>query len=302
MSGETRGVTPERQAVAITDRPLNVIDLLDGAFAALRYRPRVVFFSMLWIVIPAALIEGWNSRGVLGGGGLLGVINDPTLLQEASDSSGYATSVFAYGVDWLRVSFIGVSMAFMVDRWAHGEDPSVKDVMWFTVRRAPVWLAAFLLGKLIIGVTGWLVVPWVMFALGFALLSPVLAIEGLGPIKSLKRSFKLMRLRTSQILGLYLACALVGFCVSGALTAIPSTVALVIGTDRAWPLVTIGSIISTSLLAPFNGAAMALMYHDVRFRSEGLDLKHRADHVFAGSSYLHPTAPVSASDRGSSVG
>lgn len=293
-------MTPERQAVAITDRPLNVIDLLDGAFAALRYRPRVIFLSMLWIVIPAALLEGWNSRGVLGGGGLLGVLNDPTLLEEANQSTSYATSVLAYGVDWVRVSLIGVGMAFLVDRWANGDDPSVGDVMRFTLRRSPVWLAAFVLAKLVTGITGWLVVPLIMFALGFALLSPVVAIEGLGPVASLKRSFKLMRSRTSQVMGLYLACALVGFCVSGALTAIPSTVALVVGTDRAWPLVTLGSIVSTSLLAPFNGAAMALMYHDVRFRSEGLDLKHRGERAFGPAA--KPGASYYSANEGSSVG
>ncbi len=295
-------MSPERQAVAITDRPLNVIDLLDGAFAALRYRPKVIFFGMLWIVIPAALLEGWNSRGVLGGGGLLGVLNDPTLLEEANQSTGYATSVLAYAVDWVRVSFIGVSMAFLIDRWARGEDPSITDVMRFTFRRSPVWFAALLLGKLVTGLTGWLVVPLIMFALGFALLSPVIAIEGKGPVASLKRSFQLMRLRTSQVMGLYLACALVAFCVSSALTAIPSTVALVIGTDRAWPLVTIGSIVSTSLLAPFNGAAMALMYHDIRFRSEGLDLKHRGDRAFSGPSSFAAVEIAGHSSRGTSIG
>jgi hypothetical protein len=108
-----------------------------------------------------------------------------------------------------------------------------------------------------------------------------------------------MRRRTAPLLGLYVACAIVGGFVASALTTIPSGVALFVGTDVAWPLITVGSIVSTSLLAPFNGAAMTLMYHDIRFRTEGLDLERAAQRVFPGgdATLIQPVAVAATRSR-----
>lgn len=275
---------PTTGAVPLTDRPLRVIDLVDGAFAALRYRPRVIILSILWIVLPFALLEGWASRGVLGGGSLVSVLNDPTLAQEASEATSPTTTFATYLIDWSRISLIGVATAYLVNSWADGRDPGPREVIGFTVRRLRLWLATFALAKLaiLVGLAA-VVVPGVALALAFTLVSPILAVEGTGPVATLRRAWTMMRQRTLQVLGLYVACAVVGGFVSNALTTIPSIAALVIGTDVAWPLVSVASIISASLLAPFNGAAMTLMYHDIRFRSEGLDLIRRADRVFPAS-------------------
>ena len=271
----------QRATAAVTDRPLRVIDLLDGAFVALRYRPRVVFFSILWIVIPLSLAEGWLSRGVFGGGSLIGALNDPTLLEEANQSTSGSTTALTYLLDWSRVSLIGVSMAHLVHSWAQGVDPSVGDVMRFTMRRLPLWAITFVVAKLAVGIgLIALVVPGLALGLAFTLVSPILAIEQTGPLATLPRAFALMRVRTAQMLGLYAACAVVGGFVANALTTLPAFVALYFGTDVAWPLISVGSIVSSSLLAPFNGAAATLMYHDIRFRREGLDLLLRADQVF----------------------
>lgn len=272
---------PTNRAMPITDRPLRVIDLVDGAFAALRYRPRVIVLSILWIVVPFALLEGWASRGVLGGGSLVSVLDDPTLAQEASEATSPTTTIATYLIDWSRISLVGVGIAYLVNSWAEGRDPGPREVIGFTVRRLRVWLATFALAKLaiLIGLAV-VVVPGIALALAFTLASPILAVEGTGPLATLRRAWTMMRQRTLQVVGLSVACAVVGGFVANALTTIPSLAALWIGTDVAWPLVSLASIISASLLAPFNGAAMTLMYHDIRFRSEGLDLVRRADTAF----------------------
>lgn len=252
-----------------------------------------MFLSLLWIVIPMSLLEGWNSRGVLGGGGLLGALNDPDLFQEtANQGTSFTTTFFTYMIDWFRISLIGVSVAHLVNSWAEGRDPTVTEVMRFTIRRLPVWALTFVIAKLAIGFGLLLIVPGVALALAFTMISPILAIEQTGPLTTMKRAWSLMRRRTAPLLGLYVACAIVGGFVASALTTIPSGVALFVGTDVAWPLITVGSIVSTSLLAPFNGAAMTLMYHDIRFRTEGLDLKRSAQRVFPGgdATLIQPVA------------
>jgi hypothetical protein len=297
-------VETERRAVAVTDQPLRVIDLVDGAFAALRYRPRVIFLSILWIVIPMSLLEGWNARGVLGGGGLLGALNDPDLFQEAANQgTSVATTFFTYMIDWLRISLIGVSVAYLVNSWADGRDPTVAEVVRFTVRLLPVWALTFIIAKVAVGFGLLLIIPGVALALAFTMVSPIIAVEQTGPITTLKRAWRLMRRRTAPLLGLYVACAIVGGFVSSALTTIPSGVALIVGTEIAWPLITVGSIVSTSLLAPFNGAAMTLMYHDIRFRTEGLDLTRTAQIVFpsqTGATLGTPLADASSAASRSS--
>ena len=274
----------ERAATAVTDRPLRVIDLVDGAFAALRYRPRVVFLSVLWIVVPFAILEGWNSQGLLGGGGLIGALNDPTVFAEANQGTSFTTTSATYLIDWARISLVGISIAYLIDSWADGRDPSVTEVMKFTARRLPVWVLTFIAAKLAIGIGLILIIPGVAFALAFALASPLLAIERRGPIATLRRAFALMRRRTGQVMGIYVACAVISGFLSTALAAVPQGIALAVGTDVAWPLITVGSIVATALGAPFNGAAMTLMYHDIRFRTEGLDLRRRADVVFPDAS------------------
>ncbi|MBT8240100.1 MAG: hypothetical protein KJN63_02615 [Acidimicrobiia bacterium] len=306
MSGETGAVETERRAVAVTDHPLRVIDLIDGAFAALRYRPRVMFLSLLWIVIPMSLLEGWNARGVLGGGGLLGALNDPDLFEEtANQGTSFTTTFFTYMIDWLRISLIGVSVAYLVNSWADGRDPNVAEVIRFTVRIVPVWVLTFIMAKVAVGIGLLLIIPGVALALAFTMVSPIIAIEQTGPLTTLKRAWSMMRRRTAPLLGLYVACAIVGGFVSSALTTIPSGVALFVGTDVAWPLITVGSIVSTSLLAPFNGAAMTLMYHDIRFRTEGLDLKRTAhivfpseDATFSGPLSTVTSDPISSGGAG----
>src|SRR4029077_8800244 len=87
---------------------------------------------------------------------------------------------------------LGVAMAHLVSGWLAGEDPGAGEVLRVVGRRSGVallaWLIALLLKGLSIlacGVGVVLTIPM------FMVLSPVVAIEGVGPLAAVKRSWRL---------------------------------------------------------------------------------------------------------------
>ena len=81
-------------------------------------------------------------------------------------------------------------------------------------------------------------------------------------------------------IGVILLLGLVDYGVSQAVGALPGFGALLLGPDRAWPLVAAASLLTSIILVPVNGAAMCLIYLDIRFRTEGLDLRRRIELQF----------------------
>jgi hypothetical protein len=271
------GGADRRAPVApISEGPLPVIDLLDGAFAALRHRPRALLSIVAVIVLPFALLEGYLSRGLLGGSGLNDLLADPTLLESTSQS---ATGGFVvYVLDWAQLALAGVPVSLVIGGWLHGRDVGVREALWFTVRRSWVIVAAFVLIHLaeMIGFV-LLFFPGLFLVMIFALTSPVIALEEtLGPIKAMQRSSALVRRRLGSVVGVVGLTGVVSYGVSNAVELLPSVVSLVIGTDRAWPLISVASMLSSMVLVPFTSGAMCLLYLDICFRIEGLDLTVRS--------------------------
>lgn len=272
-----RGVQP------IADRPLGVVDLLDGSFAALRQRARSLVAIVAGLVIPLSLFQGWITRDDLGGASFIDLMNDPTVAQEVSDSSQvYDAGFFLSELLGLLVTAIaGVAVSRVVYGWFVGQDTTVGEALSFTGRRLGAIMVAFVVIHVLEGL-GFvlLIVPGFAVIVLSSLTSPVLAIESLGPVASMRRSWELVRRRAASTVGLILLLGLVQYGVSQALGTLPAIGALVLGPDRAWPLVAVANMMTSIVLTPVTGAAMCLIYLDIRFRTEGLDLQRRADLLF----------------------
>ena len=279
--GQTGTVTNAGTGAApapIADRPLPLIDLIDGAFAALRQRPRTLVTTVAGLVLPASLLEGYLVRNALGGASLTEMMNDPTVAQEVSNQSAFgAEAVLAYGIDWFVIAVSGVAVSRVVAGWLAGQDVTARQALGFTLRRWWVVLAVFFLNHLLqlIGLV-LLVVPGLIAMVLFALASPVVAIEDLGPIETLKRSAALVKRRRGSVVGAVAMTAAVSYGVSNAVNLLPTLASLVLGPDRTWPLISAASMLSSLILVPFTSATMCLVYFDIRFRTEGLDLELRA--------------------------
>lgn len=94
----------------VTSRPLKVIDLLDSALTALRQSPKLMVLVVLGFVVPGALVQGWATKGVLGGFGFLDAINDPVVAREAAEQqpSALRTTVIPTLVNWYVVAAAGL--------------------------------------------------------------------------------------------------------------------------------------------------------------------------------------------------
>lgn len=268
-----------------------MIDLLDGAFAALRQRPRAIVAIISWLVVPLSLFQAWLTRDDLGGATFGELLNDPTVAQEVSES----TSLVDVGVlgsqvlAMLVTAVAGVSIARVVGGWVEGIDRGALDALRFTGRRSPAILAAFLLIHLaeLVGFV-LLVIPGLMVVVLSALTSPVLALESSGPIASIRRSWTLVRRRPGPVFGVIVLLAVVEYGVSQAIGTLPVLVSLIVGPDRAWPIVAAANLLTSIILIPVTTAAMCLTYLDIRFRTEGLDLRRRIDDLFDGSASPAP--------------
>jgi hypothetical protein len=268
-----------------------VIDLLDGAFAALRQRARAIVAVVAGLVIPLSVVQAWVSRDDLGGASLIDIVNDPTLAQEASSPAEvYDAGFFVAETLALLVTAVGgVAVSRIVGGWLAGRDTSAMEAIGFTARRMGAVLGAFVAIHLLEVVGFLLVIPGLMVIVLSCLTSPVLALETLGPVDSIRRSWELVRRRPGPVLGIILLLGLAQYFVSLAVGTLPSAFALLIGPDRAWPLVAVANLLTSIILIPVTGAAMCLTYIDIRFRTEGLDLGRRIVEQFG------PTSPAGIS-------
>jgi hypothetical protein len=272
-----------RRVEPIADRPLGVIDLLDGSFAALRQRAQTIVVIVAGMLVPLSLFQAWVGRDDLGGASLSEILDDPTLAQEVSESSSvYDAGFFGSQLLGLLVTAVGgVAVSRVVGGWLDGRDTSALDAASFTARRAGAVLAAFAVvhGLELIGFV-LLVLPGLAVIVLSSLTSPVLALEELGPVASMRRSWELVRRRPGPVIGIIVLVGMVDYGVSQAIGTLPAGVALFVGPDRAWPLVAVANLATSIILVPVTGAAMCLMYLDIRFRTEGLDLHRRIGQRF----------------------
>ena len=261
-------------------RPLGVGELLDGTFTTIRRNPRATIgLAALLITVQQVLIVGAQL--------LTGDI--PTLTGFAGDTVSLEL-VGGFG------GLIGTLLSAVVGAVLTGMLVVVvsEDVLGRRVTAGQVWARvrprvwALLLAAAIAGLVPYvglilLIVPGVILWGAWALTTPALVLEGLGPIQALRRSWQLAwpgfaRVWSIRTLSELLATLMqylvaVPFAVAGTLLA------FALGADEgsqlpavALAVVVLGGIAAGTLTAPFLAGVLALLYVDRRMRAEGLDL------------------------------
>jgi len=116
----------------------------------------------------------------------------------------------------------------------------------------------------------------------FAPVAAIVAIEGLGPIRAVRRSWRLVAKRYWPAARVAVGVGIVVYAVEQALAALPSTLGFLVGLKWGWLLLALGSSATRLLTAPLVAATTVCLYFDLRAWGEGLDLVIEADRVFGG--------------------
>jgi len=126
------------------------------------------------------------------------------------------------------------------------------------------------------------------FATATLLVVPVIVGERLGPLAALRRSWRLMRSRTSSALGFVCTSFCVGALLLAGITGLPS-LAEVFGFitfgDYRWLAQGVMSQLGVIVVVPLTGLATAHLYLLFRVDAEGLDIALDADAAFGPSVY-----------------
>jgi hypothetical protein len=149
-----------------------------------------------------------------------------------------------------------------------------------TVRRAaPLLVAWFLVHALEVLTFPLCVLPGLIVMTVFVAVAPAMAVEGLGPVRAMRRSAALLWPRLFQVMLVAVLAGLLVYFVVNALGTIPATAALIIGPRSAWPLLGLASILGSLVGTPIIAIVATLIYFDGRIRQEGFDLQLMADEL-----------------------
>jgi hypothetical protein len=218
------------------------------------------------------------SRHLLGGQGLLQVLRDPSL---AEQEFGGGLSAFELGgtvatslLGLLITPFVGGAITQVVAASYLGRQLSAGDAIRTTGRRLWALLGAAILVHIVEGVGLVLCLLPALVAMAFLICTtPAVVIEELGPIRSMRRSFALVRPRFWPVLGIAVVSGLLAYVLSSVLGAPFTFMAQLIGLRWGFILLAIGSIVPALLASPFVSIVATLVYFDARIRHEGFDLQ-----------------------------
>lgn len=268
-------------------RPATLTDMLDGGYRLLRAQPGTVLGLTAMFLVPSAIVAGLASTSADAG---LSLLVDPTTMFSAGD--GTTSSAFPFGAilgllgsSVLRsvgVMYLGVALTYVVLERTSGRRLGARDAALAALRRSGAVLGSWpLLAVGSIAAYMSCVLPLLVWLAFIAVVSPVIAAEGVGPIASIGRSFKLVSRRFWMALGVIALSTLVAEVFESMFTVIPSAIATQLPWAAAWALLSAANALASTIVVGPLLVSSVLLYLDLRVRTEGLDLRQRSEAAFS---------------------
>ena len=276
-------------------RPLSIGEILGGSFESLRANPKAMFIPSLVVMTILGIISALGTTYFFDRLGASSPFSSSTSQPDTTDLEKQWSSLFGLyaqsGVNSILTMFASSILTGLlivtVSRTILGRKASLSDVWQRTKPRVWALIGQAVITQLIFtAVFAATIVALVglgMFALycKLSLAPAALILENVGVFEGISRSWALTRGYFWRVVGIQilsflimsLASAIVTTPISmlaGVLTAAaPSAQILALGMS-----VLLGNIVTAATL-PFDSAVNALIYTDLRMRSEGLDVELR---------------------------
>ncbi len=263
--------------------PMSLGDILDGAFKLLKANARTIVAIVAGIELPFRLAGAFAARDAYDIG--LAHLVDGSAI---AGSSGGSTSGQALAqalvtlVGLLAAPFIAGAVSRVVAASYLGDTISVKGALRVALGRSGALLGAFVLCHVLM-LAGFVlcIVPGVLLSALFTLVAPAIAIEEIGPVEAMRRSWRLVWPRLWPVLGTSMLAGLIASFVGTVIGAVPSTLAALVGGSWAWVVAGLGTTLGQLVAAPIVAIVATLLYFDARIRQEGFDLQVIAAHAGA---------------------
>jgi hypothetical protein len=258
--------------------PMSFSDVLDGAFRLLRANLATIVLVTAVFFVPLELLSAFLTRDLFGGQGILQVLRDPSLTEQqfSGGLSGLqlggtvATSLLGL----LITPFVGGAITQVVAASYLGRQLSAGDAIRTTGRRLWALLGAAILVHLVEAVGLILCVLPALVAMTFYICTtPAVVLEELGPVRSMRRSWRLVRPRFWPVLGIAVVSGLLASFLTSVLGTPFTLAAELVGLRWGFILLAIGSIVPALVASPFVSIVATLVYFDARIRHEGFDLQ-----------------------------
>jgi hypothetical protein len=258
--------------------PMSFSDVLDGAFRLLRANLATIVLVTAVFFVPLELVSAFLTRDLFGGQGILQVLRDPSLTEQ--QFSGGLSGVQLGGtvatslLGLLITPFVGGAITQVVAASYLGRQLSAGDAIKTTGRRVWALLGAAIFVHVVEAVGLLLcILPALVAMTFFICTTPAVVLEGLGPIRSMRRSWALVRPRFWPVLGIAVVSGLLASFLTSVLGTPFTLGAELVGLRWGFVLLAIGSILPALVASPFVSIVATLVYFDARIRHEGFDLQ-----------------------------
>lgn len=297
----TDWTTPVAEPGIVPPRPLQVGDILGGAFRAVRFAPMTMFGLTLVVLMAAQLLGLGAGYGLARQFGESLVPFDEDFGTSVLLSWSTVTALLANQLTSVVIG-MGLYHTVVAGAWARRVRPSealrhMLSRMWpalgYTALTGAAAVAA--VAPLVVLITPMfsrntegavlllLLMVVVVVALGVLvstrlLLAPcAIAVEGLGPLRAIRRSWTLTRGMFWRLFGIYALSSIVISMAASTVSGVFSFAGGLLGVaDANLALVgitTASQLSATVLSLPLITAVQALLYVDARIRREGYDLQ-----------------------------
>lgn len=283
----------------VPPRPLYLGDFLGGAFRAVRYSPVTMFGVTLMTVLVAELVA--VGVGILVSREFSSVL-DTSEFGSLGPLAGW-TAIVSYLTTSLALVLVEISLAYAVHEavFARRAAPSAALRRMGSRAGATLGFSGLVLLVLIAfggivallanttfttnNAAGWILVPVALagmiasYWLGIRLILvlPVIAIEGAGPFRAIRRSWELTKGQFWRFFGILLLANLLISMAANVISTVISFAAILIGAANmqiAMVVALVATMVGTLVFyAPLSTAVITLMYTDARIRHEGYDLQ-----------------------------